>query len=52
MAFLAGFLSTSDPVDLTLLLSLWMSVVLGSVIPGKFAMKFSLILSSGTTFHK
>jgi hypothetical protein len=32
--FLAGFLSRSDPVDLILLISLWMPVMLGTVILG------------------
>jgi hypothetical protein len=48
--FLAGSLSRSDPVDLTLLISLWMLVVLGTD-PRKFMTKFSLTLSSVITFH-
>jgi hypothetical protein len=31
--FLVGFVSKSDPVDLTLLISLWMTVLLGTVTP-------------------
>jgi hypothetical protein len=38
--FLEGFLSRSDPVDLTLLISLWMPVVLGTVIPGNLLKNF------------
>jgi hypothetical protein len=40
LRFLAGILSRSDPVDLTLLISLWMSVVLGTVIPGNLQRNF------------
>jgi hypothetical protein len=35
-----GFLSRSDPVDLTFLTSLWMPVVLGNVIPRNLRRNF------------
>jgi hypothetical protein len=40
-SFLAGFLSRIDPVDLALLISAWMYVVLGTVIPGNYDGSFS-----------
>jgi hypothetical protein len=40
-SFLAGLLSRSDPVDLILLISVWMLIVLGSVIPGNYNEIFS-----------
>jgi hypothetical protein len=49
--FLAGFLSRSDPVDLTFLISFWTPLVLGTVFPVNLLMKFSPTLSSRTTFH-
>jgi hypothetical protein len=48
--FLTGFLSTSELVDLTLLISLWMPVVPGALIPGNLQQHFLKHFPVGSHF--
>jgi hypothetical protein len=48
--FLAGFLSRSDTVDLTLLKTSWMAVVLGTVIPENLRRNFLRHFTAETHF--
>jgi hypothetical protein len=48
--FVTGFLSRSNPVHLTFLISSWMPLVLGTVFMGTFT-TFSTTHSSRTTFQ-